>query len=632
MCGICGFNWEDKKLVREMVSILQHRGPDQNGFLTDSSFSFGHTRLSIIDLSTKGKQPMSNEENTIWVVFNGEIYNFMSLREELEGKGHKFKSNTDTEVIIHAYEEYGEACVSLFNGMFAFSLWDARKKQFFIARDRSGIKPLYYSLKNGKLIFASEIKALLLCEHIRRNISPESFYNFLTFRYTPGTQTIFRDIQKLSPGNYMTYNTKTSKLSIKNYWNLKLRPKRKSTSDYSKELNNTLLESINKRLISDVPLGAFLSGGLDSTYVVALMSQLTDQPVKTFSVGFDAGEGYDESKFARFVADTYQTDHHEIFVKEKSFNLLPKVLWHMDEPIADFASIPTYILSEFAKKKVSVVLTGEGADEIFGGYKKYRYLRAFHPYHKAMPLNIREIISQVGGIFNKSLFFDRMKDFHSAKTVPEYYLQLISFFTLNEKKNLCTKDILSKIDNRPDIETVKPFFNKGPIINSLMTLDFRTWLPEDLLMKVDKTTMAHALEARVPFLDPNMVNLSSQIPSNLKIRLNKEKYILRKAMKKAVPKKIYTRKKHGFNVPIHKWLSEDLKDISLGLLSEKSMKKRGMFNYRYIEKMFNNYNKSKIYYSRQLWTLLNFEIWARIYLDKNNIKKSNIKFDNILGG
>lgn len=634
MCGICGFSWEDKELIRDMVSIQRHRGHDQNGLFTDKNVSLAHSRLSIIDLSVKGKQPMSNEDNSIWIVFNGEIYNFMDLREKLIEQGHRFKSDTDTEVILHAYEEYGEDCISLFNGMFAFAIWDSKKKIFFLARDSVGIKPLYYSIKDNKLIFASEIKAILLCDNIKREIDPTSFYKYLTFRYVPGDRTIFRDIQKLLPGHYLTYRLDSKKKDaiIKQYWDIQFKSIKKSVEAYSQEINNTLNDAICRMLVSDVPLGAFLSGGLDSTYVVGLMKELCIEPVKTFSIGFESTNDYDESKFSRLVAGIYQTDHHEIFLKENSFDLLPKILWHMDEPIADFASIPTYVLSEFAKKKVSVVLTGEGADELFGGYRKYRYLRLFDSYYKAMPLKLRRFFSGTAGILNNSLHLKRVKELHSSPSIPDYYLGLISFFTKSEKEGLCTAPFLGEVSGRPDIETVRPFFGKGHLIDALMALDFKTWLPEDLLMKVDKTTMAHALEARVPYLDSSMIQLASQISPNMKIRLNKEKYILRQAMKHKVPREIYNRKKHGFNVPVHKWLDEGLKDISREILSKKSIERRGFFNYSYVGKILDNYSKSKIYYSRQLWTLLNFEIWARIYLDRADIKNKNISFDDIMGG
>jgi len=601
MCGISGFSWEDKELVKSMISLISHRGPDQKGVFTDNGVSLGHARLSIIDLSEKGKQPMTNEDGNIIVTYNGEIYNFKEIKEKLEMKGHTFRSDTDSEIIVHAYEEYGEKCVSLFEGMFAFALWDSDKKLFFLARDRAGIKPLYYSTKDNNLIFASEIKAILLHKNINRDVDNRALYNFLTFRYTPGIDSIFSDVKKLMPGHYLIY--KDNKISIKKYWDLEFNIVKKS---YSKRLHNELKESVKKRLISDVPLGAFLSGGLDSSYIVGLMSELSDQPAKTFSIGFH--HGYDESKFSRMVSEHYGTDHKEIFLEEKSFELLPKILWHMDEPIADFASIPTYVLSEFAKKKVSVVLTGEGADEIFGGYRKYKYIQACHPYFK-VPHKIRSLLSNVLG---NSVMQKRIKEFSTSKSIPESYLNLISFFTKSEKEKLGLVD-----ESRPDIKTIEPYFLKKSMLNSLMNIDFKTWLPEDLLMKVDKTTMAHALEARVPFLDHHVVELASQMPPQIKMRFYKEKYILRKAMKETVPKVISKRKKHGFNVPIHSWLDNELKDVSLQLLSKESVNKRGFFKYDYIEKLFNNYKKSKIYYSRQLWMLLNFEIWARIYIDGN---------------
>jgi len=631
MCGICGFTGEDKKLISDMINIINHRGPDQQGFYTDSNVSLGHARLSIIDLSEKGKQPMTNEEGDILISFNGEIYNFAELRIDLESKGHKFRSNTDTEVIIHAYEEYGINCLQLFNGMFAFAIWDSKKKQIFLARDRTGIKPLYYSFKNKNLIFASEIKAILLSPNITKNINPTSLHSYLTFRYFPGEETIFQDVKKLAPGNYLIYNLKKSEIIKGSFWDLKLHPIKKPTAFYARKLNNTLKEAVEKRMISDVPIGAFLSGGLDSSYVVSLMDSLIDQPIKTFSIGFNATGGFDERKYSRIVAEQFNTDHKEIIVEENSFNLLPKILWHMDEPIADVAAIPTYILSRESKKKVSVVLTGEGADEILGGYRKYKYLQAFNIYYKTTPLRVRKIFSKGLNSITDDAYYKRMTEFNSATSIPDYYLKLISYFTNKEKQELCNPKFFKDLTKRPDLDLVSPYFNKGPIINSLMALDFKTWLPEDILMKVDRMTMSHALEARVPFLDPNMLTLISQIPPNLKLKLNKEKYILRKAMKGQVPDIIYKRKKQGFNMPINQWLENELKEVSQNLLSKESINQRGLFNHDYVEKLFKNYSNSKTFYSRQLWNLLNFEIWARVYLDENDLTKGkNIEMNNIL--
>ncbi|MDA1196447.1 MAG: asparagine synthase (glutamine-hydrolyzing) [Nanoarchaeota archaeon] len=618
MCAIAGFSWDDAKLIKSMVAIQKHRGPDQDNVYTDKQVSLGHARLSIIDLSDAGKQPMSHEALTI--TFNGEIYNFKKIREDLREKGHKFNSETDTEVILHAYQEYGEKCVEKFNGMFAFAIYNATKKEFFLARDRAGVKPLYYSIKEKKLVFASELKAILLHDHITKDLSKTAFHQFLTFRYTPDEQTLFEDIQKLPPGHHAIY--KSGKLTIKEFWNLNITPKKENS--YASKIDDTLKESVRKRLMSDVPLGVFLSGGLDSTYIVSHMKELMTEPIKTFSVGFEQGQGYDESTFARIASETYDTDHHEIFVKEKSFELLPKILWHMDEPIADFASIPTYILSEFAKKKVSVVLTGEGADELFAGYRKYKYLNAFNTYKTLTPLPIRKALSLAAAPFTSSPAAKRFLELNKSATPTEYYLNLISYFNKTEKQEL----MLHPEQKGHSAALVTPYLKKRPLTDALTTLDFKTWLPEDLLMKVDKTTMAFGLEARVPFLDPDMIKLASQIPANLKLRHNKEKYILRKAMQARVPKSIYKRKKHGFNVPVHEWLDNDLKSTAQELLSPKSIAKRGLIKSSYVEKLFNTYKTSKIYSSRQLWSLLNFEVWARIYLD-NDAKKPK-GFDSIL--
>ncbi len=624
MCGISGFSWSDSKLIKKMVDLQHHRGPDQNDTYVDDYISLGHNRLSILDLSKNGRQPMSDANGEYSIVFNGEVYNFQIIKDRLLKKGYRFISNTDTEVVLNAYIEYGSKCVSMFNGMFAFAIWDSKKRQLFMARDRSGIKPLYYYYKDGKLIFASEIKTILLAQFVQRNINKNALYKFLTFRYIPGEQTILDDIKKIPPASYVTFSIgKNVKLMSQNrYWTYSINPKK--GSNYAKKLHNTLKDAVSKRLISDVPLGSFLSGGLDSSYIVGLMTQLSEEPVKTFSIGFDSGKGYDESFYSRFVAEHYGTDHHEFIVKKDSFHLLPKIMWHMDEPIADFAAIPTYMLSEFAKKKVSVVMTGEGADEILGGYRKYRYFKPLSYYYRALPFNARKLVSFFLKRFKSSLFNNRISEFSSSKSIQDFYLNFISYFTLNEKQKLCLQGFLESVKGQPDLEIINKYLDKKDLVNSMMSLDFNTWLPDDILMKVDKTTMAHSLEARVPFLDPNMLDLCTKIPVNQKIRWNTEKYVLKQAMKQTVPSEICKRRKHGFNVPVHDWIEKDMKDLSNDLLSKESIKNRGLFKHSYIEKLLTHYKKSKIFNSRQLWSLINFEIWARIYIDSKDIANKNI--------
>lgn len=625
MCGICGFfGFEDNKLIKDMTDILSHRGPDDQGQFVDKNVSLGHRRLSIIDLSEKGRQPMFNEDGSICIVYNGEIYNYKELREIMRQKGHRFNSDTDTEVIIHCYEEFGNEVASYLNGDFAFAIYDSNREQVYMARDYAGVKPLYYYYSKDKLVFASEIKSILLDPGIERSIDYDSFHDFLTLRYVPGSRTLFKGIKKLLPGHYLICSK--HKINIVKYWDLNLSNQLNcSESYYEKKILQSLKESVNKRLMSDVPLGAYLSGGLDSSIIVGLMSNLVDVPIKTFSVGFGDDEEYDETKYARVIAEKFNTEHNELLIDASSIHALPKILWHMDEPIADAAAVPTYLLSEFAKKKVSVVMTGEGADEIFAGYYKYKIM-AIKNYYDKLPYVLRsKIIPSVLNTISKSDIFNRMAEFSSSNSRGESYLGLVSFFSNKEKQTLCSKEFLKSISlNDPLLHSINAILNNDKnILNNYLYLDFKTWLPDCVLTKVDKMCMAHSVEARVPFLDKEFLNLCSKIPYNMKLNNFTEKYILKKSMKKIIPKEIVNRKKHGFNVPVKHWLDNELKEIALQLLSEANINRHNFYNYSTIKKITDNYEINKTYYSRQLWILLNFELWYQIYfegIDYNKIE------------
>lgn len=623
MCGICGFfGFEDKKLITEMTDLLSHRGPDNSGQFIDKNICLGHRRLSIIDLSEKGKQPMFNEDGSICIVFNGEIYNYKELREILKQKGHRFNSKTDTEVIIHAYEEYGYNVASYLNGDFAFALYDSNKKLIYMARDYAGIKPLYYWHSKDKLVFASEIKSILLDKEIKREIDYDSFHNYLTLRYVPGSKTLFKGINKLLPGHYLVYSK--SNIRIEKYWDLNFSNTiNHNESYYAKKVLESLNESVGRRLISDVPLGAFLSGGLDSSFIVGLMSKLVDEPIKTFTIGFGDDKKYDETRFAKVIADRFNTDHNELFIDASSIKTLPKILWHMDEPIADAASIPTYLLSEFAKKKVSVVLTGEGADELFGGYSKYKIMKLKHYYDKLPFIFRSKMVPSILHTLSNRDMMKRMAEFSSSKSREESYLELISFFTNKEKETLCSEEFVKKVSNcNTLLKSINCTLNKDKnLLNNFLYLDFKTWLPDDVLTKVDKMSMAHSLEARVPFLDKEFLDVVSKIPPTFKLNNLTEKYILRKSMKDIVPKEIMNRKKQGFNVPIKHWLDNELRDITVQLLSENNIRKNKFYKVDSIKKIIDNYKKNKNYYSRQLWILLNFEIWHKIYFEDVDYKK-----------
>lgn len=639
MCGICGFNFEDKALIKKMCELISHRGPDQGGIFTDKNISLGHRRLSIIDLSEKGMQPMCNENKDIWIVFNGEIYNYMELRAELEQKKHRFYSETDTETIVHAYEEYGEECVKKLNGDFAFAIYDSKEKKLLLARDRLGIKPLYYYADKNKLVFASEIKAIL--EHeVKREVNFEALNKFITVRYVPPPETIFKNIYKLKPGHLLSYDLKNKKCAISKYWNPDISNGNilpASETFFIKKMQDLLKDCVNRRLMSDVPLGAYLSGGIDSSSVVAMMSMIhkensSKEEVKTFSVGFGYGEEIDELRHAKSMSEHFGTDHKEYIVKSDLVKLLPKIVWHSDEPLADPALIPVYLLAQNAKKEVTVVLTGDGGDEVFAGYEQCKFMLPMERLRKLKMLrkNIAPFIIKNTPHFVLNKFFKyasslgeegirRATALLRSDSKGDDYLNIVSIFDNNDKKEILLDDIRNRIKN-PNLSgwlNSEYFNNKNNYLNQILAMEMGTVLPEDFLMKADKMNMAHAVEERVPFLDHRLVDLSFTIPPKLKLRGFNEKYILKKAMAKFIPKNIISRQKQRFYVPIDLWIREDLKYWADILLDKETIKRQGYFDYSYIEKIRKNYSKSRLYYARQMWSLLTFQLWHRIFLEND---------------
>ena len=638
MCGICGIvGFVDKKLLHKMCNVIMHRGPDDSGIFMDRNVGLGIQRLSIIDVKG-GHQPIHNENETLWIVFNGEIYNFLELRKILKEKGHEFYTKTDTEVVLHLYEEEGEECVKKLRGMFAFAIWDNSKRKLFLARDRFGKKPLYYIKTNDYFIFGSEIKSLLQYEEIEKKIDNKALYYFLTFRYIPGPITILENIKKLQPGNTLIYQN--NKINIKKYWDIVFNPEAHTEEYYIKTLENMIQESINIRLMSEVPLGAYLSGGTDSSTVVGIMSEFMDEPVKTFTVGFDDPR-FDETKYAKIISDHFSTDHHELIIKQDSVKFLPKIVWHFDEPVADPAAIPTYLLSEFAKKSVTVVLTGEGGDELFAGYEHYKIINSTEKYLGNFPKSMHRIVSSIVNKIPKSIL-DNLFSYTSAlgeeamirfnKYIKSFgnlsksYLSIVSIFTPEELKVLFLKEQKEDV-----IKFVDGFLNASNFetINKLLYIESKVQLPDNLLMKVDKMTMAFSIESRTPLLDYKLAEFVFTIPWDMKLRGFKDKYILRKVMKKFVPPEIIKRKKQRFFVPIDIWLKGELEEVIKQIFSSEEVKKRGYFKYSYIQKIFNNFEKSKLYYSRQLWNLLNFELWYRIFID-GDPKNPKLSFNKLV--
>lgn len=606
MCGIAGFNWNDRALLARMMESIHHRGPDESGCFFDDAVSLGHQRLKIIDLES-GRQPVYNEDETVVVIFNGEIYNHRSLRGELEKKGHRFYTNSDTEVIVHAYEEYGIGCVHQFNGMFAFAIYDSAKKCLYLARDRIGVKPLYYYFDGKKFLFASEIKALLEDASIPREINIGAFHDFLKFRFVPGEQTMIQGIKKVLPGHVITL--KNGELLSYQYWDITEHKSHGSEEEHVNTLRMLLGDAVLSRLESDVPLGVFLSGGIDSASIVALMSEHTDT-IKTFSVGFES-QADTELPYARLVADEFQTDHHECFVTDEHLSLIPKMVWHLDEPVGDAATLPTMVLSQYAKKYVTVVLAGEGGDEALAGYDNQRIMMQcirFNPlYH-----HLKSVISRVRQCTASGSNLHRVLATLSSQSLEQQYATLTSLFSRDELREMGISD---------DNVDLSRYYPKTPMdpLNTLQFFGLKTWLPHDFCMKADKMTMAYGIEERAPLLDYRLMEFAFSLPAHEKIRNGTGKYILKRAMEPRLPHSIVYRKKHGYNAPMDQWFKGDLKDVLGSLIDARN---HSLYDNGYVEKLLTDFQqtgsnyKMNFWNAQKLWSILVFEVWYRIFIEK----------------
>lgn len=627
MCGICGvvnIEHEDpvkSDILKEMCDVIKHRGPDDEGFLLDGHVGIGMRRLSIIDLNT-GKQPISNENGSVWIVFNGEIYNHIELRHELEKKGHQFKTKTDTEAIVHAYEEWGENCVQKLNGMFGFAIWDKRKQMMFIARDRIGIKPMYYFFDGKRLIFGSELKSILKAEDIPKRVDLQALDNFLTFEYIPAPLSIFQDIKKLPAGYYLTL--RNGNIKVRNYWELNFQANGLDERSVQNNLKELLQDAVKIRLMSDVPLGAFLSGGIDSSTTVALMAQVMDQPVKTFSIGFEDST-YNELEYARMIAKKFNTDHHEFIIKPDAVELTEQLIGFLDEPFGDFSIFPTYLVSKMARDYVTVVLSGDGGDELFAGYDPYIADRLFAKYAK-IPRFIRNgVIAKMADIIpptsKKKGFINRTKRFIEGAKLPEdlHHTRWMIFLQELEKEMLYADDMKSGITENDPYKFIRHYFansayNKNDEVSRQLYVDIKTYLVDDILVKVDRMSMATSLEARVPFLDHRFVEFSATIPSSMKLKSNMTKYILKKSMEDILPHDILYRGKEGFSIPIKNWLKNELKPMLTDTLSTEKVKREGFFNPDYINRLIKEHLKGKENHSHRLWALMMFGMWYDIYM------------------
>ena len=619
MCGICGMaGMVDEELLRKMCQMLAHRGPDDEGFYLGEEAALGHRRLAVLDIA-RGHQPMHNEDRSLWLVFNGEIYNFQELKALLLKKGHEFYTLGDAEVILHLYEEFGEGCLPRLRGMFALAIWDEPKKRLFLARDRLGIKPLYYAFLQEKIIFASELKALLLSELVSRELNLAALDAYLTFRYIPAPGTIFSNIRKLPPAHYLTWKALETRgkgrISISRYWDLPYAPgPRKSKSYYAHRLLRELKEAVGLRLISEVPLGAFLSGGVDSSAIVALMSEASGAAVKTFCVGFE-DEAFDERPFARRVAEDFSTEHQTLVVKGEAPPLL-EVAWHLDEPLADAASIPTFRMARLAKEYVTVVLSGEGADELFAGYSQYKVARALANLHPPWPASAGLLL---GRFFPQDGYVGRGLTFLASLSDPSSaFLRLMAVFTEEEKKGLLVDEVYERIRAGPRaaLEARRCLeAEPGSWVEKIFRRDLRTWLPDDLLLKGDKMTMAWGLEQRLPYLDHRLVEFALNIPVDLKVRLFGEKFILREALKGRLSKEILSRPKHGFSVPWQDWMSGELAPFWGRLMSRRYLAEQGLFKYSFFEGLLNRRRGlGNLYRRRKFWTLFSFQLWYDVFV------------------
>ncbi|MBU4304707.1 MAG: asparagine synthase (glutamine-hydrolyzing) [Candidatus Omnitrophica bacterium] len=626
MCGICGtlnFNGQkaDRSLLESMADALVHRGPDAHGYYISGNAGLGHRRLAIIDLNT-GDQPLHNENSTVWTVVNGEIYNYHQLREMLEAKGHRFYTNTDSEVVVHLYEEYKEDCVKHLRGMFAFALWDDREKLMFLARDRLGKKPIVYwhDEKQERFIFASEIKAVLQAPFIKKEVDIQALNLYLTFLYVPAPWTMFKGIKKLPPAHYMIIKGKN--ITLKRYWHLELNVGNESPAAYEEGLLQQLDEAVRIRLMSDVPLGAFLSGGIDSSAIVGIMSKHMQEPVKTFSIGFEE-KLYNELFYARIAARLFKTDHHELVIRPQAIDILPKIIHHYGEPFADYSCIPTYFVSQFAASKVKVALTGDGGDESFAGYYRYTACQAAEIFDR-MPRFVSKIGLALLSCINKSHDIRtirwQVKRFFRSLQYPalKRYLNWIAAFNEQEKKQLLCADVLGKVNLEQDLDFLASFhrqYKNVRFLDAVIQTDINTYLPFDLLVKTDIASMANSLEARSPFLDHKLMEYAATIPLSLKLHNFNNKYILKRSLRGMLPDSIIHRTKKGFGVPMGQWFRGQLKGFMQDILLDEKSRARGYFQINYIKQLIDDHMSEKSDNCYKLWAVLLFELWHREFID-----------------
>ena len=636
MCGICGvYEYKNQKPVdgrclAVMLQTIHHRGPDDEGEYHDEGIALGMRRLSIIDLST-GKQPIFNEDGTVLIVFNGEIYNYLELTEQLQRRGHVFSTASDTEVIVHLYEELGRDCVHELRGMFAFALWDTRRRSLFIARDRLGIKPLYYTLVGERLVFGSEVKAILQHPEVTARLNLEALSHYLSLKYVPAPQTMFQDILALPPGHTLMCDERG--VAIRPYWDLSFAyasDNHKREEEYAEELVELLGESVKLRLRSDVPFGAFLSGGIDSSTMVALMSHFLNEPVKTFSVGFDGSNNTsDELPYARLIAQKYHTEHREIIIRPQDFvDLAEEVMWHLDQPIADQATMATYMVSKLAARHVKMVLTGEGGDETFAGYSRYAGER-FAPLFRYIPEQVKSLAlaasSRLPGLRRPKIALYALCQPDEATRYANWF----PLFNKDMKAALLSEDSTSETDaTRTDQVFAQHLARTDAVapMNRMLYVDTKLWLVDFLLLRGDKLTMAASLEARVPFLDHKLVEFAAVLPPHLKLKGLTRKYLLKEVSRSWLPDEIVNRWKEGFPIPISLWFRNEARTFVHDILAPAAIRRRGLFAPHYVERLLEEHQSGFADHSNLLWGLASVELWHRLFIDSQPQFKGDAEF------
>ena len=627
MCGIVGIvnldgRAADADVLARMNGAIAHRGPDEEGSYLEGRVGLAMRRLAIIDLAG-GQQPIANEDRTCWIVFNGEIYNYRELKKRLEDLGHRFRTDCDTEAIVHAYEQYGADCPRYLRGMFAFAIWDERKEELFLARDRVGKKPILYAKTGGAFVFGSEFSALLTHPAVGREVEREALHYYLSFMCVPAPLTAYRDIRKLEPGHSLTL-TRAGEIKTERYWQPDFTRKIKISEEEAGERAVELLrEAVRVRLMSEVPLGAFLSGGVDSSAVVALMAEESSAPVKTFSIGFDE-QDFSELHHARRVAERVGADHHEFVVRPDAMEVLPTLVEHYGEPYADSSAVPTYYVSRETRRHVTVALNGDGGDECFAGYERYAAMRLSETYRK-LPAALRErVITQAAALLPASeLRRSRarsLKRFLRAASLPpvERYLRWVSVFDPQAKAELYTDEFRRETEGQGAARWLAPWFaqaNGAGVVDAALLADTMTYLPNDLLVKVDIASMAVSLEARSPFLDHHVIEFAASLPEGLKLRRLTTKYLLKRALRGLLPRENLTRGKMGFGVPVGHWLRGPLQDFLRGHLLSERAARRGLLRPEAVRRLVELHARGERDYTHQLWTLLMLELWFQRFID-----------------